>query len=355
MRIAFFLLPLVMFGLLAHAEDEVLAEFSLTSPSAAVIRELSQHFDLEHWQGNSARLIVPESQISNLLSIAPSARLVEPDTAAAAQARLFLFSIRPLSAGKSYHSFDQVQKWMQDLAAAQPDLASVVTYGTSGAGRPLLALRLNKGAVAKPVLLITAATHGDELITTEILLTLVEQLIQGQGTDARLTSLLEKHDLYFVPVLNPDGFTATRRYDGASDPNRSYPWPGHDNAVPTPSIAGIIQLFNTIRPAGTLDLHAYGGMVMYPWAYTYSPIDPAFAVPFGKLATDMAATNHYAHGPISDVIYIARGSSADYYFWKTNSVSLAIEVGSEKIPDPSEIPAYAQEQAESLWRFIESF
>jgi hypothetical protein len=352
---AFLILPFLFSVLMAHAADETLSSFSVTSPNVKTLKKLAEHFGLEHWHGNSVEIIATQSQIPLLLSLAPTAKMTEADTQAAAQARLFLYSLRVQTAGERYHSFDEVQKWMNDVASNHPEWASVINYGTSAKGRPLLALRLHKSVEKKPTLMITAATHGDELITTEVLMNLIDQLIAGDGQNERYSSILQNHDLYFVPVVNPDGFTATRRYEGNRDPNRSYPWPEDESNIPSPSIAGLIQLFNTIQPVGTLDFHAYGGMVMYPWAYTYNAPDSKFDVPFLELTRTMSQSNGYAYGQISQVIYIAPGSSADYYFWKSQSTSIAVEMGSDKIPDPSEIPLYANEQAEGLWMFIESF
>jgi hypothetical protein len=96
-------------------------------------------------------------------------------------------------------------------------------------------------------------------------------------------------------------------------------------------------------------------MVMYPWAYTYSSVDEKDSQIFHPLTQSMAATNSYAYGPISKVIYVAKGSSADYYYWKKKTIALAVEVGNSKAPHPSQIPAYTEEQAEAMWRFIEAF
>ncbi|MGK4422398.1 hypothetical protein ACSLVQ_29530, partial [Klebsiella pneumoniae] len=74
---------------------------------------------------------------------------------------------------------------------------------------------------------------------------------------------------------------------------------------------------------------------------------------FDALTKHMAEVNNYVYGPIADVIYVAPGSSADYYFWKKGSLSLGIEMGQDKVPDPSEFPAYFTSQEESTWRFLE--
>ena len=92
---------------------------------------------------------------------------------------------------------------------------------------------------------------------------------------------------------------------------------------------------------------------MYPWAYTHDPVDPASHARFDTLTKNMAVANNYTYGAIADVIYVAPGSSADYYFWKKGSLSLGIEMGQDKVPDPSEFPAYFLSQEESTWRFLE--
>ncbi len=338
---------------LAHAADEILSSFELTPPDSITAQMVSLFFDLENRNGNTFEVIVPESQKNLFMLLAPMAKLIDADTAATAQARLRKFKNNFTTAG--YHSFDQVQKWMKDLAQNHSSIAQYISYGTSGAGHPLTALRLKASTKTKPVLMLTAATHGDELITTEVLIRLVDKLVGGYGTDVRLTKIVNEHDIYFVPVLNVDGFIATRRFDGSADPNRSYPYPGHENVVPTPSIAGIINLFKTIRPVGSIDFHAYGELIMYPWAYTDTPLSEPYLAKFETIAMSMAAHNQYTYGSIADVIYIAPSSSADYYFWKSNSISLGIEIGRSKIPDPSKISAYVQSQEESTWKFIESF
>ena len=338
----------------AYAKDEVLSSFELASPDSLTLQTLNLFFDLEGKRGNTYELIVPESQKSLLLFFAPMAKLIDADTAATAQTRLHSF--RAKVNGDTYHSFNDIQNWMQNLTNQHPDFAQIVTYGKSAEGHPLTALHFKTDSNSvKPVLMITAATHGDELITTEVLIRMIDDLANGYKADARVTKMLDAHDLYFVPVLNPDGFIATRRYDGAVDPNRSYPYPGHETAKPSPSIAGIIHLFEMIHPAGSIDFHAYGELIMYPWAFTHNQVAEPFHSKYDALTASMASTNHYTYGPISDVIYVAPGSSADYYFWKSNSISLGIEMGQDKIPDPAEIANYVKSQEESTWKFIESF
>ena len=69
----------------------------------------------------------------------------------------------------------------------------------------------------------------------------------------------------------------------------------------------------------------------------------------------MAETNGYAVGQISRIIYIAQGSSADYYHWETGSLSYGIELATSKAPETSAIPQVVDEAREMTWRFVEHF
>ena len=67
----------------------------------------------------------------------------------------------------------------------------------------------------------------------------------------------------------------------------------------------------------------------------------------------MAEENNYRNGQISEIIYIARGSSSDYFYWNKGTMAFAYEVGYSKAPSSDQIPKIIDEVKESTWRFIE--
>ncbi len=347
----------VLFALTSHAKAEnepSLSTFRLQQPSVTELDSVSRFYSIEHRIGDDFEIEVPSSEAGLLRSLAPSARLVHADSTARIEALLgeYAGSLR----AERYHSFDEVQAWMRSIQNSYALLARVVPYGKSRGGRPLTALRISadpEDSDSLPQVLITAATHGDELITTEVLIHLVETLVKGFGTDARLESILRNRVIYFVPVVNADGFAARNRYDGNKDPNRSYPWPNQPNAQPSPSIEALIAFFHQKNFRATLDFHAFGQMIMFPWAYTRSHIEAEPYARMDSLTRSMAEQNRYDHGPIAEVIYVAQGSSADYYFWKTGATGIAVEIGSSKVPNPSQFPSIFASQEESTWRFLE--
>lgn len=341
------------FQVLAQLEafDPVLSKYKISSPSHKTMDQVALKFEVIAKLHDGYEVLVPIDLQHEFLTIVPSAQLLQRDISHD------LTSLGLLEIA-SYRSIEQVYSQLYKWAQDYPKLTEVIQYGTSQRGRPLLALKISDGKALgqpEPELLLTAATHGDELITTEVLLNLMEKLLVSYGQDDRLTKMVSRYELYFVPVVNADGFATRQRYDNGKDPNRSYPWPGNLNASPTPSIAAILDLFHQRNFVGSIDFHAYGELLMYPWAYTRNNLPTEELSVFDGLANRMAEHNHYKTGSISDVIYVAQGSSADYYFWKNQTLAFGIEIGKNKAPRASEIPMYTETQTESTWRFIENF
>lgn len=354
---------------------KVLSKHRVYAPDSKTLKSLAEKFEITNREGSAYDVIVPQDSAGVLKQVAPRSELVEADISAAVTKTLRTFQpMRPgkgfglpslgeffpqrtLEQGPRYHSFDEVLQWMRGHMDRQPGMVSVEQYGTSGEGRPLFAMKVTgKGGdeKTKPLIMLTAATHGDELITVEVLMSLVDKLLEGYGSDQRATEILNRRVVWIVPVVNPDGFVSHNRYDGDADPNRSYPYPGRENARPTASIQALMDFFNARDFKGSIDFHAHGGLIMYPWGYTTQSPNPS-GFSFQNVAARMAATNGYRAGQISRILYTAPGSSADYWFWKKGTLSLGIELGRSKVPNPREFASYVTSQLESTWLFLENF
>jgi carboxypeptidase T len=345
-----------LFALTSQASEPVLEAYRLESPTPAELDAVNRLFGLEHRLGHDFEVVVPAEQGNLLRSLAPRAVRTDGDVSASIRAQLREYQHQEFRGVHRYHSFEEVQAWMKNIQDTHADIAKVVPYGKSHGGRPLSALRISaspEDTEGLPQVMVTAATHGDELITTEVVMSLAEQLVEGNGTIDRLSRIVQSKVIYFIPVVNADGFVARNRFDGRADPNRSYPYPDRPETNPTPSIRALIDFFHSKKIAGSLDFHAFGQMVMFPWAYTRGHIEPEAFARMDALTRSMAEQNRYAHGPIAETIYIAPGSSADYYFWKQGTLGIAVEVGRSKVPSPASFPEIFASQEESTWRFLE--
>ncbi|MGW2019746.1 M14 family zinc carboxypeptidase [Streptomyces sp. NPDC001927] len=149
-------------------------------------------------------------------------------------------------------------------AQAHPDVTKLVSIGKSVNGQDILALKVTKGAKkvrdgSKPATLYLSNQHAREWITPEMTRRLMHHYLDGYGTDARITKIVDSTELWFVLSANPDGYDfthadpANRQWrknlrdnngDGRVGPgdgvdlnrNFSYKW-GYDNEGSSPDPA----------------------------------------------------------------------------------------------------------------------
>ncbi|MBC7427194.1 MAG: succinylglutamate desuccinylase/aspartoacylase family protein [Bacteriovorax sp.] len=311
--------------------------------------KIARQFEVVQKLVHGFEVYVLEEDVEAFLKIAPKAVLLEENVHAS--------ELQNLEKSTSqYRNFAKVESDLKTITVTYPKLATLDTYGASKAGHGLFSLKLSTGGENKPKLMVTAATHGDELITTEVLFVLTNELLAGYGKDSRLTKILDGRDIYIIPVVSPDSFEARERYVQRQDPNRSYPWPENPTNKTVDVIGAMINYTNQIKFTGSLDLHAYGRLVMYPWGYTKkAPENKGDIGVFKDIVQTMAKDNQYTVGQISTTIYVAEGSSADYFYWKTGTRAIAAEIGREKIPNYSKIPSIVNESREMVWTFLEYF
>ena len=340
----------LLFSTYLFSSEEIISSYqiSLSHPQLPVI---SDNFEIKKREGKKLLVYVLKERVEEFLKLAPNAPLIDYD---------INLELKKLGfSTKGYHSYPEVRSKLSKLNIAYPNITVLEEYGKSRKGNPLLSFTINKDGnsqAPKPRLLLTAATHGDEIITVEVLLKLLENLLLKQKNNPRFKRIVEHLEISFVPVVNPDGFIRRRRYAGRVDPNRAYPWPENPRRDKIVScINHLINYFEKKDFNGTIDFHAYGKMVMFPWGYSKQKIRANEYSILDELTKKMAKKNRYKHGAISKVIYVAKGNSADYYFWKNNSKAIAVELSTSKSPSSSKIPSIVKEAEEMLWTYFEHF
>ncbi|MFC5823726.1 M14 family metallopeptidase [Nonomuraea insulae] len=156
---------------------------------------------------------------------------------------------------KRYAGAGGIREEIIAAANAKPGLAKVVNLGNTVNGTPITAIKVTKDARKlsdgkRPAMMYMAAQHAREWITPEMIRRLLHHFLDGYGSNAELTQLVNTTELWFLPVANPDGYDYTftpdnrlwrknlRDNDGDGqitsadgvDPNRNfaYKW-GYDN------------------------------------------------------------------------------------------------------------------------------
>ncbi|MFI9845331.1 M14 family zinc carboxypeptidase [Nonomuraea sp. NPDC051941] len=254
---------------------------------------------------------------------------------------------------KSYSEAGGIADQLKAIANANKDIVKLQSIGKSLKGQDILAVKVTTGARLlpdgiKPSTLYSATQHAREWIATEVDMRLLKYLIANK---AALKDLLNKSELWFVPVANPDGYDFTftegnrlwrknlRDVNGDGkitvgdgvDPNRNFPTNFHydeegSSSIPSsdtyrgtgpasePETRAMDGLLRRIGFEMQLNYHSYGPLLLYPSGFqiaTETPDNPIYeaitgndakpAVPGfdpdlgAELYTTNGDTNDHAH------------------------------------------------------------
>lgn len=325
-------------------QNPTLSRIEIEALTTAQMEKLATNYEVRGVKNNVLEIIIPSIYIQDAEKITGTkAKIIEKDIHEK-------FTKERLD---EYPSYEEVQNQMKKWAADYPSFVKLEQYGSSTSSLPLFVLKVSDNVNQdedEPSVLLTAATHGDEVITVKVMLAIMKKVIEGNGAIDEITELVENREIWFIPVVSPDGYTKRQRYVGWTDPNRDFPWQQDPEHKSIDCIQGLRDLFNKHNFDASADYHASGRMYMYPWAYTKE--SPSKAKDFDIIAKGMAKYNGYVYGQISKVIYIAKGSSCDYFYWKHKTKSFAVEVGTSKIPHGSEIDRVIAENVDAALYFI---
>jgi hypothetical protein len=224
-----------------------------------------------------------------------------------------------------YEDYRGIQTTLSTWARESKGLASVFTYGTSTRGQPLTGIALKGKNKFKSSVLIQASIHGNEPLSSTVIMSYLQNLLSGYGKDKELTELIDSRDIYIIPVLCPDSFPHSRYSDGV-DPNRNF------NGNSVTAIAAIKKFFLEKKPSACWSGHTYGRLFMYPYGdATQRCVDDGKMLDLYTRMSRLAGyrvlrgCQMYGH-PIM-------GSEIDYYYRQNRSVSVVVEYGShQRIP-----------------------
>ncbi|MGH3316612.1 MAG: M14 family metallopeptidase, partial [Nocardioidaceae bacterium] len=115
---------------------------------------------------------------------------------------------------RRYSGADGLKAEFEQVADDNRRITKLVTFGQTLTGQDMIALKVSENADRirdgkKPAVLYLAAQHAREWITPEMVRRLMHHVVDGYGTDRRITRLLKENELWFVPVANPDGYDFT--------------------------------------------------------------------------------------------------------------------------------------------------
>jgi len=268
---------------------------------------------------------------------------------------------------ESYHTYDEIISWIQELVTTYSNLTTLIKIGKSYEGRLQYAVKVsnsNSSDSSKPALWFDGGLHAREWIATGAVTYMLGHIVSGHETDADIKNLLNDFDLYVMPLLNPDGYVYSweedrmwrknRRINSGSkcvgvDLNRNWDYHWGDStdfsdtfpcseAYRGPSAFSEVEVLNVAnflasipKLEGYINFHSYSQLWMFPWAYTTTPApDYDLFDQQGSLASKAIAQSYgtqYEWGQISTIIYLAYGSSCDWLYGTLNTTySLGVEL-----------------------------
>lgn len=150
----------------------------------------------------------------------------------------------------------QFKKWENEAES----LVDVDYYGTTSDNTKICFAKItNENNVnIKKKVLITGAIHGDEPLSTSILMGYVGRLLTEYGDDVSINEMLNNREIYIIPVISPDSYPNQRESEGY-DPNRDF---NNENCKIIKEIKRFVteQSFDAI-----ISTHCFGKVMLIPW------------------------------------------------------------------------------------------
>ncbi len=253
----------------------------------------------------------------------------------------------------SYYTFDEVASELDSMYLMYPNLITQKqSLGITENGNEIWMVKVSVNPEVdeeEPEVLYTALHHAREPESIMALLYFMDHILEQYGSDPEITYLLDNRELYFIPVVNPDGYLyneqtdpngggmwrKNRRNNGDGswgvDLNRNYgyEWGYDDNgSSPTPSSdtyrgpyafsepeTQIIRDFcNQRHFIMAFNYHTYSNLLIIPWGYIGDFLTPD-SIMYNEYGADMTQFNNYTYGTGNNTVgYLVNGDSDDWMY-----------------------------------------
>jgi hypothetical protein len=263
-------------------------------------------------------------------------------------------------AGSPYPSPEEASAEIEQLAREYPEICALHEIGRSSEGRSLQALCFRRHpapSARRPRLLITAHIHAVEYIGAYVVRALARRLAESDAGDRIVSQLLDRADVWIVPLLNPDGAARVWARAGWSllgwsrftangvDPNRNFPFvrasgegawnsardrPGSAyyrgrRPLSEPECLALARLCRRERFCAALNFHSFGGVVFMPAVAAEE--DDRAADAFDVFREVFPAKQPYLrYRPIPERAAAIVGQLDSFLFNAFGTVSVTIEV-----------------------------
>ena len=253
---------------------------------------------------------------------------------------------------------EAVEDALRALVAQAPGLATLVELGRSVEGRPIWGLRLGHGARARWRVL--GAHHGAEASSVDLALATAVALVERSADDPAVAALLERDEVWVVPIVNPDGVAANTRTNALGvDLNRNYgeqwreaEWASGAAAFSEPETRAIRMWASTRGFVGGLSMHSGAANLGWVWNWTTarSP-DEALLRAIGEDYAALAEVPGFWLTNGADW-YRTYGDTTDWAYARQGTLDFTLEVSEQKSPPRAELPAIIDGHIDAVIGFL---
>ncbi|KAK0408504.1 hypothetical protein QR680_003999 [Steinernema hermaphroditum] len=272
--------------------------------------------------------------------------IIQQEKARLARRRVFREGNKPSDLTlNEFHNIQEIDSYLTSVAKAYPEKASIFSIGKSYRGREIRGLKIGNPGSNKKSAFFHGCIHSREWIGCASMLYIINELTKNSQ---QYQNLLDKLDIYIVPVANPDGYQVTwgnqrlwrKTVSGpygwfcyGVDPNRNfdikfntagtsndpcaltYAGPRPFSEVESKAIANFLN-GNKDTLKVYIDVHSYSELFMYPYGYTRAyPKNIASLRAVAEKATkaiNKVNGAQFKQGTSSGILYPTSGSTIDY-------------------------------------------
>ena len=260
-----------------------------------------------------------------------------------------------LTLDELYQELDEMVALYPNLISAKAPISSFQTHEN----RSIYWLRMSDNPnsdEAEPEVLYTAIHHAREPESMQQLVYFMWYMLENYSTNPEVQGILDNTELYFIPMINPDGYQHNvdndpngggmhrknkrnvgtsnpgvdnnRNYDYidgsgsiwgtsgvSSDPNNdTYPGTGPFSEPENQAIKWFVEN-HSIKLA--LNNHTYGDLLLYPFGYANNILTPDNST-YVAISSMMVAANGFSN-ILSSGLYPAAGDSDDFMYGETST------------------------------------
>jgi hypothetical protein len=371
-----FILFIFIGGILYSQEKYSLIDISV--PDVRTLREIAKlGIAVDHFSGKiggNLQIVVTDRDIEELKKSGFLFRVLEENIVEAYNKKALKKGYDALGFGKGsmggFYTYNEVISQLDSMYLHYPNLITQKdTVATSIEKRGIWFVKISDNPTVdenESEVFYNALTHAREPQGMMSLIYFMWYLLENYGKNNEVTYLVNNREMYFIPVVNPDGYEYNRTIapngggmwrknrrknsDGSFgvDLNRNYGhnW-GYDNVGSSnittsdvyrgtgpfsePETQAIKKFCESRQFKLTLNYHTYGNLLIYPWGYKAS-FETSDSLIFRDYANELTEVNNYSFGTGDQTVgYLVNGDADDWMYGeqttKAKILSMTPEVG----------------------------